>query len=333
MIGISNFICFDLEGPLSPEDNAYQLMKRFPEGGHVFEVISRYDDLLAMEKREGYEPGDTLALIAPFLMLHNISDDDIIELARAAHLTGGAEKLVSWLQWNGWKGFCITTAYEPYAHHITNKLGIFAHNVASTPFPVGSLGQTPSRDDLELVRNAEEEILTMDPAGEDDRIKKSLDAFFWEKLPATGIGPVVAGIKPVGGGRKVDALNRFAEKYGQPLSGWAVLGDSITDFRMLEAVDGAGGLAIAFNANQYALPAATMGLASTDIANLGELLKGWQKGRRKGVEKLVREREKSGGSDDAGYFSWLGGREDLEGIIATHQRVRNLVRDDAGKLG
>jgi predicted HAD superfamily phosphohydrolase len=37
-----NLICFDLEGPLAPQDNAYDLMKLFPHGGKVFEVISRY---------------------------------------------------------------------------------------------------------------------------------------------------------------------------------------------------------------------------------------------------------------------------------------------------
>jgi len=39
-----NLICFDLEGPLAPQDNAYELMKLFPRGGKIFEVISRYDD-------------------------------------------------------------------------------------------------------------------------------------------------------------------------------------------------------------------------------------------------------------------------------------------------
>jgi phosphoserine phosphatase len=39
----------------------------------------------------------------------------------------------------------------------------------------------------------------------------------------------------VGGQRKVDALNRFAQKHGQPLSKWVAVGDSITDFKMLKA--------------------------------------------------------------------------------------------------
>jgi len=30
-----NLICFDLEGPLAPQDNAYELMKLFYDGGAV----------------------------------------------------------------------------------------------------------------------------------------------------------------------------------------------------------------------------------------------------------------------------------------------------------
>ena len=59
-----NLICFDLEGPLVPQDNAYELMKLFPSGGKIFEVISRYDDLLTLEGRADYEPGDCVARIA-----------------------------------------------------------------------------------------------------------------------------------------------------------------------------------------------------------------------------------------------------------------------------
>jgi energy-converting hydrogenase A subunit R len=69
-----NLIFFDMEGPLSIQDNAYELMKLFPDGGQVFEVISRYDDLRALEGRDDYDPGDTLALIIPFLIHHGITE-------------------------------------------------------------------------------------------------------------------------------------------------------------------------------------------------------------------------------------------------------------------
>ena len=82
---MANFIAFDLIGPLSPQDNAYDLMKLFPNGDRVFEVLSRYDDLLTLEEKEGYEPGDTLALIVPFLVLHNITEENITTLLAYRH--------------------------------------------------------------------------------------------------------------------------------------------------------------------------------------------------------------------------------------------------------
>jgi energy-converting hydrogenase A subunit R len=328
-----NFICFDLEGPLSPQDNAYELMKLFPNGDKIFEVISRYDDLLTLEEREDYEPGDTLALIVPFLVLHNISESNISNLASRASLTGGADKLISWLEYSGWKVFCISTSYEQYAIHITQKLGIYAHNVACTPFPLDKFHATLCKEDLNLLQQVEEDILTMRPVTDDDRIKQSLDSFFWEKLPTTELGLAIKEVKPVGGRRKVSALIKFADKYDQPLSNWVVVGDSITDFRMLQVVEEEKGLAIAFNANEYALPYSTMGLASSLISDLTEVLEAWQKGRRDRVEKLVRQREKAGGVGDRGYFHWLSGRENIDEVTEIHRRIRRLVREEAGKLG
>jgi len=302
-------------------------------GDKVFEVISRYDDLLTLEEREDYEPGDTLALIVPFLVLHNISENDIADLASKASLTGGAGKLISWLESKGWRVFCITTTYEQYAIHITHKLGIYTHNVAYTPFPGDRLHLTLGKEEVALLQQTEEDVLTMRPFDDDARIKQSLDHFFWEKLPTTNLGEVIKEVKPVGGRRKVTALKKFADKYNQPLSNWVVVGDSITDFRVLQVVDEAGGLAIAFNANEYALPYSTMSLASTLLSDLSEVLEAWQKGQRSRVEKVVKAKEKTGGVGDRGYFHWLSGRKDIDEVIEIHKRIRRLVREEAGKLG
>jgi energy-converting hydrogenase A subunit R len=332
---MANFICFDLEGPLSPQDNAYELMKLFPNGDKIFEVISRYDDLLTLEEREDYEPGDTLALIVPFLILHNISVANITALAAKASLTGGAEKLISELQSSGWKIFCISTSYEQYAYFITQKLDIYAHNIACTAFPLDKLRATISPEEKKLMQQAEDDILTMKPVDDDDRIKQSLDKFFREKLPLTELGKAIMEVKPVGGRRKVAALNKFAEKYMEPLSNWVVIGDSITDFRMLQAVDEAKGLAIAFNANEYALPYASMSLASTHISDLQPVLEAWQKKKRGWTERVVKFKEKWRGKEDKNYFHWLAGRKDknIDDIIEVHKRMRRLVREEAGKLG
>jgi energy-converting hydrogenase A subunit R len=308
-------------------------MKLFPNGDKIFEVLSRYDDLLTLEEKEGYEPGDTLALIVPFLILHNITEAKISALAAEANLTGGAKELISKLQYDGWKVFCISTSYEQYAIHITQKLGIYAQNVACTSFPLDRLRATLGQEDMKLLKEAEADILKMRPVADDKRIKQSLDRFFWQRIPATKLGAAISQVKPVGGRRKVAALSKFAEAHEQPLSNWVVVGDSITDFRMLQAAEAANGLAIVFNGNEYALPYATMGLASTLISDLIDVLEVWQKGGRGGVEKMVKQNEKSGGVGNTGYFHWLAGRKNIDNIIKIHKRIRKLVREEAGKLG
>ena len=64
---------------------------------------------------------------------------------------------------------------------------------------------------------------------------------------------------------------------------------------MLRAVNKVGGLAIAFNANEYALPYSTVSLASISLYNLWIVLEIWEQGSRQDVEKAVKENEKAGG--------------------------------------
>ena len=332
-LNINNYICFDLEGPLSPQDNAYDLMKLIPQGGSLFELISRYDDLLTMEGREDYEPGDTLALIVPFLLLHKIQEKEIITLAHKASLTQGAAELISTLKKQGWEIFCITTTYEQYAHLITGGLGISVEHVAATPFPLDKFSQDLSRDDIALLQKAEEEFLKLSQSVDDRLIKSKLDDFFWGKLPQTPMGKLIRSVKPIGGQRKVSALTRFSLENSHPFTEWVVVADSITDFKMLKTVDQAGGLAVAFNANQYALPYATMALASTHLNDLSPVLETWRNCGRGEVEKLVKEPVIDAEANRRN-FHWLAEKgTDIYDIIALHRGLRKIVREKAGELG
>jgi energy-converting hydrogenase A subunit R len=329
---MSYYICFDLEGPLSPQDNAYELMKLFPQGDRVFELISCYDDLLTLEGREDYEPGDTLALIVPFLLYHGICEADIRGLAQKAKLVDGASSLISRLHSRGWKVFCISTSYEQYALVITQRLGIPQGRVACTPFPLDSYHQILGKEDFIKVEQAEKGILSL-PLRDEEQIKYRLDHFFWVELLPTRLGEVVKEVKPIGGERKVEALQRFAASHDQPLDRFIVIGDSITDFRMLQATNQAGGLAIAFNANEYALPYATLGLASTNLSDLAPALDAWEKGGKEAVEEVVKQKEKAGGRGNRGHFHWLADIKDLSEVVEIHRRVRRIVRQEAAPLG
>jgi energy-converting hydrogenase A subunit R len=308
-------------------------MKLIPKGDRIFELISRYDDLLTMQGREDYEPGDTLALIVPFLLLHKIQEKDITALARKASRTQGAAELVAGLKSRGWTIFCITTTYQQYAYHITGELGIPAENVAATPFPLDKFNRDLSKDDIALLQKTEKAFLKISESADDRLIKNSLDDFFFGKLPQTNIGHFVRSIKPIGGRRKVAALTRFTLDNSRPLSSWAVVAASITDFRMLKAVDQAGGLAIGFNATQYALPYATMSLASTHLSDLSSVLEIWKNGERSDVERLVKQISPDSDSNRRN-FNWLAEKgHDLYDIISLHRKLRKIVREKAGDLG
>jgi energy-converting hydrogenase A subunit R len=109
--------------------------------------------------------------------------------------------------------------------------------------------------------------------------------------------------------------------------------DSITDFKMLKTVDQAGGLAIAFNANQYALPYATMAMASTHLSDMAPILQTWRSCGRGEVEKLVKE-PLINDEPNRRNFHWLAEKgNDIYDVISLHRKLRKIVREKAGELG
>jgi energy-converting hydrogenase A subunit R len=125
-------ICFDLEGPLSPQDNAYEVMKLAKNGGTVFEALSKYDDILALKGRTGYEPGDTLKLIVPFLIYYGITEQDIKTVSERAVLVDGMKETVDWLRGEGIPVRIISTSYQQHAHSVGERLGVSKDDIAST---------------------------------------------------------------------------------------------------------------------------------------------------------------------------------------------------------
>ena len=76
-----------------------------------------------------------------------------------------------------------------------------------------------------------------------------------------------------------------------------------------------------------------MSLASASVSDLMEVSEAWQKGSRRGAEKIVKEKESIGGTGERGYFHWISGSKDIDEVIKVHKRIRRLVRQEAGKLG
>jgi energy-converting hydrogenase A subunit R len=354
-------ICFDLEGPLSPQDNAYEVMKLIgPTGARIFEAISRYDDLLALEGRPDYEPGDTLALIVPFFLVHGITEADIRAVSARAKIVNGASYLFDLLRADGWEIFIISTSYEQHAFNIGQQLGVPEDHIICTKLALTARKQRLPDAFFSLLRDAEAELveLSADLERHEARLKQRLDELFFQQLPALGYD--IFATRVIGGERKAEAVRRIAREKGLAVRDIIAVGDSITDFKMLREVAAHGGVAVVFNGNEYAVPYATVGLASVDIRYLYLVCRAFERGGKRAAMELVTGWEANRGAFEAEpatipdhvitpelldfltretkaapYFHNLERADDsAKGeILRIHKRFRMLVREDAGKLG
>lgn len=365
---MTKVICFDLEGPLSPQDNAYEVMGLLKDGHNIFEVLSRYDDILTLEKREGYEPGDTLSLIVPFLIHHGITSDDIKKVSSEARILDGVKETMDALKKTGWDPHIISTSYEQHALSIAAKIGIPRYKVYCTKLPLEKLRKETDNTGSALVDEVEKDILKdLYPAlssPDDQKIKARLDRFFREDLPKTSLGKAMKEVRVVGGQRKMDAVSEIAKKADRGIDEVIAVGDSITDYKMLGTVKTEGGVAVAFNGNQYSLPYANVGLASTDMRMLLVIIEGYECGQKKGALSVAKDWEDhreeflknpQGIDEDSApemvrrlltdkrsdkgfmqpYFHVLEGIDEkkMSEVLAIHKKARSLVRGDAAKLG
>jgi energy-converting hydrogenase A subunit R len=340
-----NIICFDLEGPLSSQDNAYEVMGLIENGHKIFEVISRYDDLLTVGGREDYEPGDTLALIAPFLVAHRISESDIKLVSNQAALVNGTKEIIKMLKDKGWNVYIISSSYEQHAHNIAEKLEVDLENIYCTDFPLDEYRREFSTPDFKMIFEAEKDILKLYPPDKnlekDTEIRSRLDFFFWNDLQVTKLGKIMQNMSVTGGQRKVEAIKKIAEKHNAKLNEFIVVGDSITDYKMLQDVNEAGGLAVAFNANEFALPHATIGLAATSMLNLMMIIDNWEQYGREAVLDAVDAQEDldivyekvTKVPPKEAYFQNLTNKDNIDNILKIHQLLRKAVRGQAANLG
>ena len=74
----------DCEGPLTLNDNAFELSAKVIEnGGDLFKILSLYDDYLAdIVKKENYKAGNTLKLILPFFVCENLKNKDMVDFSQ-----------------------------------------------------------------------------------------------------------------------------------------------------------------------------------------------------------------------------------------------------------
>jgi len=265
----------DCEGPISKNDNAFEVASRFvPEGDRLFTVVSRYDDVLAgVVKKPGYEAGDTLKLILPFLKAYGVTDGKMREFS-AEHLVciPGIKDTLQYVRSLA-PAFIVSASYEHYLKALCEVLEFPFENTYCTRVCLDKYGIR--EDEKEELKRIAREIVQMpvfeipsdaesldDLPREDLETVRRLDEIFWRRIAGMEIGRVYCEVNPVGGGEKAGAIEDIVHRLGVAVADVMYVGDSITDEEAFKLVEKEGGLTVSFNGNQYAVRNAEIAVLS-----------------------------------------------------------------------
>jgi energy-converting hydrogenase A subunit R len=354
----------DCEGPISKNDNAFELTSNFvPNGDKLFTVVSRYDDVLAeVVRKPGYEAGGTIKLILPFLKAYGVTDQKMREFS-AKHLVciagiGNTLQHVRSLA----PAFIVSASYEHYLRSLCEVLEFPFENAYCTRVCLDKYG-IGAREKQRLKQIAREIVnmpvfdIPSDTESLDDLAEKEqetvsrLDEIFWKEIAVEmEIGTVYCEVKPVGGGQKAEAIDDIARRLNVTVADVMYVGDSITDDEAFRLVERKGGLTVSFNGNQYAVRNAEVAVLSENsvvtaviadaFLRLGKpealhLVKNWNKKALKKsgisqslIKRLFRLYPKKLPK------AVIVTEENVEALAEQSSRFRNKVRGEAvGRLG
>jgi len=151
----------DCEGPISKNDNAFELTSRFvPNGDRFFTLISRYDDVLSdIVKKPGYKAGDTLRLILPFLKAYGATNGAMKEYSsQNILLVPGAGETLNFVR-RIMPSFIVSTSYEHYIHALCGAVGFPKENVYCTRLNMDKYEL--DKEEIEKLKSLCEEILSI----------------------------------------------------------------------------------------------------------------------------------------------------------------------------
>ncbi len=265
----------DCEGPISKNDNAFEITSHFvPNGDKLFTVISRYDDVLAdVIKKPRYKAGYTLKLILPFLKACAVTDQKMREFsAQNLILIPNVRDTLQYVR-NIAHAFIVSTSYEHYIKALCQALNFPYENTYCTKVNIDKYHMTAGeKNSLKKLTREISQMPTIeipsgakslsDLPGECRKTIQRLDEIFWKEIANMESGKIFYEVNPVGGEEKADAVKEAVERADVDLSGVMYVGDSITDVEAFKLVKEKCGLTVSFNGNQYAIKNAEIAVLS-----------------------------------------------------------------------
>jgi energy-converting hydrogenase A subunit R len=265
----------DCEGPISKNDNAFELASNFiPNGDKLFVNVSRYDDVLAdVLHKPGYSAGATLKLILPFFKAYGVTDRQMEEYsANNIVLITDSQTTLRHVQSIA-DAFIVSTSYEHYIKALCKTVSFPFKNTYCTKVSLDKTAISPQ--EKERLRTIAQEIALMhkvdipkaakaleDFSESDQAVIQRLDEIFWSEIPKMFVGKFLVDVVTVGGEQKAEAIRDAVRRSGADLAGVMYVGDSITDAEAFKLVRANGGLTVSFNGNGYAVRTAEVAILS-----------------------------------------------------------------------
>jgi energy-converting hydrogenase A subunit R len=338
----------DCEGPISKNDNALETLSHFvPQGDRLFTVVSRYDDVLSdVLRRPGYEAGDTLKLVLPFLKAYDVTDEEIRQFsARNLVLIAHARDLLRHVRSIS-PAYIVSTSYEHYIRALCKALEFPFEKTYCTKLSLDLYTITSEEKDclkeagreiaqLPVFENPAETKSLKDLPEETQTTIRRLDEIFWKTIAKMPIGKIYSEVNPVGGREKAEAIKDITGKDGVALTDTMYVGDSITDEEALKLVKENAGLAVSFNGNQYAVRNAEIALLSADSLTTALIADVFVRFGKTETLKLVakwnrRTLENSSVNEDLRErFLKLHPRELPKAKIITRENMKDLAKESS----
>ena len=288
----------DCEGPLTLNDNAFELSAYYIEDGdQLFKILSLYDDYLVdVVKKEGYKAGNTLKLILPFFVCENITNVDLIDFSQNnIYAVNDSKFLLNYLK-NSMNTYIVSTSYGQYIEALSNYMDFPFENTFYTEVDVDAL--TLNDDEIEKIVEFKHEILD----NPDDY--ELFDEIFFSEIPKMGIYDTIKKISVVGGQGKKLAIDEIIKRDGINVDEILYIGDSITDVEPLEFARKNNGVSISFNGNEYPLKVAEIAIVSPSAVTTSVIADIYSKNDKNVVVEFIDEYNESG--DLKGLFEKYG---------------------------
>lgn len=246
----------DCEGPLTLNDNAYELAANFiQDGDELFKILSLYDDYLVdIVKKENYKAGNTLKLILPFFVVENLKNNDLMDFSKNnIYSVNDSKFLLNYLK-ETMNTYIVSTSYGQYIEAVSNYMEVPFKNTYYTNVDMDILEL--SDEDREKINEYKKQIL------ENPTNYELFNEIFFKKITQMKIYDEIKKIEVVGGKGKKLAIDEIIKRDNININEILYIGDSITDVEPLDFARKNNGISISFNGNEYPLKVAEIAIVS-----------------------------------------------------------------------